>query len=314
VSHTPLRIVSYNVRYFGHALKGLASTRGSKRAAAEALSALDPLPDLICLQEVETISVRSRIAFRRRHAAETQLESFMAELEQTFAARGEVVPWDAYYFRAHANRVGNVALSSMGLAILVRRDRLQINGHNAAAPHPITHHHHVQLLRNTKQGRICAHMSLTDRTGKQFHLFNTHLSLPTPFAKEFWTEREKMGRGVNQVHEARTLASFIERCAGSEPFVLCGDFNSPPSSPVYRLLTEERGMQGAQCAVGQIDGAQVRAFPTAGFMRLRMHLDHLFSGNGVRWLDLEGTARFGDRESPFAGVSDHVPLIARFRV
>ncbi len=314
MSHAPLRIVSYNVRYFGHALKGLASTRGSKRAAAEALSALDPLPDLICLQEVETISVRSRIAFRRRHAAETQLESFMTELEKTFAARGEVVPWDAYYFRAHANRVGNVALSSMGLAILVRRDRLHVNEHNAAAPHAITHHHHVQLLRDTKQARICAHMSLTDRYGKPFHLFNTHLSLPTPFAKEFWTEREKMGRGVNQVHEARTLASFVERCAGSEPFVLCGDFNSPPSSPVYRLLTEERGMLGAQCSVGQIDGAQLRAFPTAGFMRLRMHLDHLFSGNGVRWVDLEGTARFGDRESPFAGVSDHVPLIARFHL
>ena len=47
-------------------------------------------------------------------------------------------------------------------------------------------------------------------------------------------------------------------------------------------------------------------------MRLRMHLDHLFSGNGVRWLDMEGTQPFGDRSSPFFGKSDHMPLIARF--
>jgi len=311
----PLRIVTYNVRYFGHALKGLASTRGSKRAAAFALSRLAPLPDLICLQEVETISVRSSIAFRRAHPEETQLESFMAELERVFAERGEDVPWDAYYFRAHSNRLGKVALSSMGLAILVRRDRLEIAEHNAAAPHAITHHH-VRMLRDRKQARICAHMSLRDRRAPgpagRFHLFNTHLSLPTPFAKEFWTVREKMGRGVNQVHEARTLAGFIERRAAGEPFVLCGDFNSPPSSPVFRVLTEESKMLCAQRALGQIDGETLREFPTAGFLRLRMHLDHLFSSGGVRWLDLDGTAPFGDRASPFAGISDHMPLIGRF--
>src|SRR5205085_10649684 len=55
----PLRIVSYNVRYFGHALRGLASTRGGKRGVAEALAALDPAADIVCLQEVETISLRS---------------------------------------------------------------------------------------------------------------------------------------------------------------------------------------------------------------------------------------------------------------
>jgi endonuclease/exonuclease/phosphatase (EEP) superfamily protein YafD len=46
---------------------------------------------------------------------------------------------------------------------------------------------------------------------------------------------------------------------------------------------------------------------------MRMHLDHVFYGNGVRFLDLDGSARFGDRASPFAGLSDHVPLIGRLR-
>ena len=36
----PLRIVSYNVRYFGHALRGLASTRTGKRAIARAIASL----------------------------------------------------------------------------------------------------------------------------------------------------------------------------------------------------------------------------------------------------------------------------------
>ena len=43
-----------------------------------------------------------------------------------------------------------------------------------------------------------------------------------------------------------------------------------------------------------------------------MHLDHVFGGNGVRWVDLEGTAPFG--ASPFQGLSDHIPLIARFQL
>jgi endonuclease/exonuclease/phosphatase family metal-dependent hydrolase len=305
-----LRIVSYNVRYFGHALKGLAATRTSKRAIARALAALDPTPDFICLQEVETISLRSRVVFRREHERETQLESFMAQLEESFESRPPPFPYDAFYFRAHQTRLGKTPLQTMGLAVLLHRYRLRVDAHNVDSPHDITFHH-VRRFRDRKQTRICAHMRLVAPGGKAFHLFNTHLSLPTPFARAFWTRRDKMGFGVNQLHEARTLAAFIQRHAGDEPFVVCGDFNSPPGSPVYRFLTEEAGLVGVQRALGQIDG-RPREFPTAGFMNLRMHLDHLFSGGTLRWLDLADTRRFGDRESPFAGKSDHMPLIARF--
>ena len=55
----PLRIVSYNVRYFGHALRGLASTRTSLERIAQQLTSLTPLADVICLQEVETRSLMS---------------------------------------------------------------------------------------------------------------------------------------------------------------------------------------------------------------------------------------------------------------
>ena len=154
-------------------------------------------------------------------------------------------------------------------------------------------------------------MKLIGPRGKPFHVFNTHLSLPTPFSRQFWTNSPRMGFGVNQLQEAKTLAAFIQRHAEGEPFIVTGDFNSPPGSPVYRYLTEDCGLVGVQQHLHQID-RDPRDFPTAGFMNLRMHLDHLFSSASVNWLDLEGTCRFGDRSSPFWGKSDHMPLIGRF--
>jgi endonuclease/exonuclease/phosphatase family metal-dependent hydrolase len=167
----------------------------------------------------------------------------------------------------------------------------------------------VARLKDTKQSRICAHMKLATPAGLAFHVFNTHLSLPTPFTREFWSEKEKMGFGLNQLIEAKKLSTFVQAHSDGDPFVVCGDFNSSPASPVYRYLSEEVGWVGAQEALKQIDRSH-SGFPTAGFFRLRMHLDHLFGGNGIRWVDLAGTQPFGS--GPFHGLSDHVPLIARF--
>jgi endonuclease/exonuclease/phosphatase family metal-dependent hydrolase len=171
----------------------------------------------------------------------------------------------------------------------------------------------VERFRDRKQARICAHIHVVAPSGRHLHVFNTHISLPTPFARGFWTEPARMGWGPNQLHEARTLATFVERHAAGEPFVVCGDYNSAPGSPVFRYLTETAGFQSAQQALGLIEPDDARGWPTAGFMRMRMHLDHLFFGNGARFVDLDGSIRFGDRRSPFAGLSDHVPLIGRLR-
>lgn len=312
--HRPLRIVTYNVRYFGHALRGLASTRKSRVGIAQGLVRLEPLPDIVCLQEVETISLRATAAAPPAHPEQTQLESFMAAVEDAFAAQRRPFPYEAYYFRAHDYRfrpTSKTSIYTTGLAVLVNGATLSVDLHNAAAPHHITHNH-ITRFRDRKQSRICAHLRLLDRAGTPLHVFNTHLSLPTPFARAFWTEREKMGFGFNQVEEAKSLSQFVHAHANGEPFIVCGDFNSPPASPVFRTLTEEARFLCAQAAVGQIDPTSARGFPTAGFLHLRMHLDHLFSGGGVRWTDLAGTAAFGDRASPFFGLSDHMPLIGRF--
>jgi endonuclease/exonuclease/phosphatase family metal-dependent hydrolase len=305
-------MVSYNVRYFGHALRGLASTRRPKLGIARAFAALDPLPDAICLQEVETISIRSRIAFRRGHADEPQLDSFMTALGDAFAAAGKPCPYKAFYFRAHAYGPSRLPVYTTGLAMLVHLGRLQVIGHNQDQPHQI-HHSGIVLWKNQKQTRICAHLTVA-HGGRPVHLFNTHLSLPSPFAREFWAMREKMGYGRNQLKEAESLASFVKRHAADDPYLVCGDFNSAPGSPVYRYLTSDAGFRGAQETLGLIDLRSPRAFPTAGVARLRMHLDHFFAGPSVRWLDMEGTQPFGDKSSPFHGLSDHVPLIVRARL
>ena len=307
----PLRIVSWNVRYFGHAVRGLASTRAGRTNIARAIAALDPVPDVICLQEVETSSIRSRLGRPSEIPGETQLESFMRKLDEAYAAIGIELPFEAFYFRAHTYKLGDVSLYTTGLAILVNRVSLRIDRHNAEAPTGITHYH-VARWRDRKQSRICAHMRVVDRFDRPLHVFNTHLSLPTPFAREYWALREKMGHGINQLYEAQRLVEFVRERAGGEPFIVCGDFNSPPASPVYRLLREAGGFCGAQECLGQIDPADPRCFPTAGFMRMRMHLDHLFSGSGVHWIDLDGTEPFG--HGPHHGLSDHMPLIGRFDI
>lgn len=309
----PLRIVSYNVRYFGHALRGLASTRTSKMAIALRLADLKPRADIICLQEVETISLRSKMALKNAKPKQTQLEDFMGEMESVFAGLREPLPYEAFYFRAHTYQLGDTPLYTTGLAILVNKERLKVEGHNVESPHHITHHH-VERFKDRKQSRICAHMRIATLDNRPLHIFNTHLSLPTPFAKGFWSQKDKMGFGSNQLMEADTLAKFIRLHAKDEPFVVCGDFNSPPGSPVFKYLTEEAKLVSAQAHLKQIDPSQLRAFPTAGFMRMRMHLDHLFSGGPLEWLDLSDTYPLDHPENKFRGLSDHVPLIGRFTV
>jgi endonuclease/exonuclease/phosphatase family metal-dependent hydrolase len=123
-----------------------------------------------------------------------------------------------------------------------------------------------------------------------------------------------MGFGTNQLAEAKAVVEFAKATAKSDPYLVVGDFNTAPATPVYEFLTRAAGLGGAQELLKQIDLSRPEAFSTAGFLQLRMHLDHLFSGNELQFVDLEGTRSFGDSSSPFSGLSDHVPLIANFEL
>jgi endonuclease/exonuclease/phosphatase family metal-dependent hydrolase len=171
----------------------------------------------------------------------------------------------------------------------------------------------VHAVRRLKQTRICAHVRFKHRSGHAIDVFNTHLSLPSTFSKDFWTQPARMGYGKNQLEEAKNLVRFVEAERKSDRFFVAGDFNSLPGSPVYHYLLEK----GYRDAFGELRGMseeELLRWPTAGFMNLRMHLDHVFSGRSLTWVDFDNTHAFGDRTARFHGLSDHVPLIGRCRV
>jgi endonuclease/exonuclease/phosphatase family metal-dependent hydrolase len=306
----PLRVITYNVRYFGHPTRGLASTSTAFNRIARSLAGLDPLPDLVCLQEVETQSLRATTLNRLLHPEETQLDRVMTELTSALAVAGKPERYTAYYFPAHTYRLTDrTNIYTTGLAVIAR-DSFTLAHHNAGRPHDITHRERV---KNLKQTRICAHVSFRHEDGYTFDVFNTHFSLPSVFCKEFWTGDARMGFAPNQLAEARTLADFVIREKRCENYVIVGDFNSLPGSPVDRYLREECGFIDAFSRVRGLSDREARAWPTAGFLNLRMHLDHVYSSPHLEWIDFEDSRPFGE-DGAFAGLSDHVPLIARFRV
>lgn len=305
-----LRVMTYNVRYFAHSTRGVASTARPMRGIALAIAKLNPLPDIVCLQEVETRSLRSTAG---RARGKTQLDLLMSSLHESLFLLGKEDTYEAYYFPAHTYRfVGKANFYTTGLAILAHRD-FQVHQHNAHKPQDITHRR-VHAVRRLKQTRICGHVRFTHRSGHSIDVFNTHLSLPSLFAREFWRSRERMGWGQNQLREAEALANFVDDQRESDRFIVLGDFNSRPGSPVYQYLTVERGLGDALAHVTGWSPEELQHWPTAGFMRLRFHVDHVFSGPGIQWLDFEGSHRFGQKDGSFHGLSDHVPLIGRCRV
>lgn len=308
----PVRIVSYNVRYFGHAMKGVASTRSAMHRIAGALASLAPVADVVCLQEVETVSLRATAAHpvAAGEAPATQLERFTELLDAALEARGVADRYDAFYFPAHDYRVRTLSLYTTGLAVLVNR-RCAVEGHNADAPHDITHRE-IHPVRGLKQTRICAHLRVTPPDGPMFDVFNTHLSLPTTRTLAFWTRRRRMGFGPNQVEEARALAAFVRAERSSDRFVLVGDFNSLPGSKVYRELLRQGDCIDAFAAHHALDERTLEELPTAGFLALRMRIDHLFSGRGLAWTEFDSTHAFSSERAPFEGMSDHAPLIGSF--
>lgn len=304
----PVRVVTYNVRYFGHGTRGLVSTATAMERIAKALASLDPLADVICLQEVETTSLRSNLA-HPTPGGEPQLVRLMAMLHMALERAGKSDVYEAYYFPAHAYRLSVTPIYTTGLAVIAHRD-FRVAHHNCEEPHDITFRR-IHAIRRLKQTRICAHLRIEHESGADFDIFNTHLSLPTTLSREFWLEPRRLGWGPNQLEEAKNLISFISQKRKSDRYLVVGDFNALPGSPVYRTLLD-CGLDDAFARHNAYDEATLVDYPTAGFMNLRMHLDHVFSGRELRWLDFTGTYPFGQRSSAFCELSDHVPIVGTF--
>jgi hypothetical protein len=80
---------------------------------------------------------------------------------------------------------------------------------------------------------------------------------------------------------------------------------------VYRTLVQS-GLWDPFASHHDFDEDALSRWPTAGFMNLRMHLDHVFSGRGLDWHDFEESHRFGQKGGRFRGLSDHVPILGSF--
>lgn len=313
-----LRLMTYNVRYFAHGSRGVVSTRGGLARIANSVAALMPLADVVCLQEVEHRSLRSSLVTR---GGKSQLDVFMRALEHELAARTAARPesgrpgdrYEAHYFPAHSYPIARgMNLYTTGLAILVR-SRLEVIEHDAVRVHDITHRRGAKAL---KQTRILAHVTVRPRGAsgaaarcEELDVFNTHMSLPGPFYREFWTSDARLGFGPNQLAESERMLAAVRTARRADRMVLVGDFNSLPGSPVDRHLREEGGLVDALAENHGLCDLRRRAFATAGFMHARMALDRIYASPELRWLDFDGSAPFDG--STFAGLSDHVPVLGR---
>lgn len=305
-----LRIMTYNVRYFGHRTRGLTSTETALRGIAQAIASLEPLPDVICLQEVETYSIRADLG-RRRIGRKPQLVRLTEQLNELVGPRGR--SFRSAYFASHRYAITrNSSLYTTGLGMLVA-DSLAVEVSESSPPVDITHRR-LRATSRWKQTRICAHLRVRDRdSGQCMDIFNTHLSLPQFLTWRAMAFTRQMGYGDNQLLELDNVLSFIKQARTCDHLVLMGDFNSLPGSPVYEGVLGCGMFADPVAAHFDLGVEDYRLFPSAGFMNLRMHLDYLFASPSFEWLDFAGTHPFGARECGFFGLSDHAPIIGRTR-
>ncbi len=290
--------MTWNVRYFGHGWRGLRATTSHMKRVARGIATLEPLPEAIALQDVETSSLRAGIDHR------PQLDRFLAHLHQ---ALGDRKRYRAHYYPAHRySWSGGPALYTTGLAVLVD-DSLDVASHNADDPHDITHRR-KGALSGLKQRRIVGHVHLTG-DGIDLDLFNTHLSLPA-FRQVGLQIDRNMGQGGNQLREVRRLLNFVRRRRSAAHAIVVGDFNSAPGSRAYRAMVRDGWTDGFADHIDHHDEV-MRTWSTARFAHRRMHIDHVFSTPGVEWIDFE--PHTACRGGPFHGLSDHAPKVGTLR-
>jgi len=285
--------MTWNVRYFGHGLRGLRSTEAQMGRIAMTIARRPDLPDVVALQEVEDRSLRGGLHDDPQHSR------FARALEEACAAAGRPGRWTALYFPAHRYELpGITSIYTTGLMVLAR-ERVDILGHNATAPHDITFRPD-SFFAPLKQTRIAAHVHMSWEEG-EMDLINTHLSLPSFGQVGPHRIPTSMGQGDNQLAEIGAVMDYASKLGGRET-ILVGDFNAARGSPVWHEVLRN----------GFVDAwRDDHPVPTARFAGWRMHIDHIFSTPDVHWAKRN---THSVEDGPFAGLSDHSPKVGTLLV
>ena len=194
---------------------------------------------MICLQEVETRSLRSSLSHTPSHIDETQLDAVMKSLDHALHRHGQNHRYRAHYFPAHAYQLAKARIYTTGLAVLTRED-VQVDLHNADGPHDITHRRRGPISM-VKQSRVCAHVTVA-RAGDTVDIFNTHLSLPAFISRDVF--RIAHAHGLRQ-EPAKEIEVAGRRFVDSAP-----DLGSLPGRRRLQLAPRLAGVQldpGAGC-------------------------------------------------------------------
>ncbi|MFT5435172.1 MAG: endonuclease/exonuclease/phosphatase family metal-dependent hydrolase [Myxococcota bacterium] len=303
-----LRLVSWNVRYFAHATRGITSLDGTLRRIAAALADMDPQPDVIALQEIDDVSVRSVVGRARgrkkRGEHVSNFDRFVDQLNNRSLDRGGH-HYQAQFYPAQGHTRA-YPLYSTGLAILHRSTLARLD-HNGHEPLDITHRR-IARLAKMKQKRICAWSRFRTEQNEIFDVFNTHLSLPAFLQR---TTGGRFGESDNQLSEIDSVLACVDDCGHANNALLVGDFNAIPGSRVYNRVLETSSMRDAHATWLGAEPPQMMKMPSAGFMNLRYRLDHIFSGPQVEFHDFHATSPYG-KAHPWQALSDHAPLVGRF--
>ncbi len=306
-----MQLLSWNVRYFGHGLRGMRATDRWMERIVAAIAARDPLPDVLALQEVEDRSLRVGL---QGH----QLERFVAKLRRVTGRHWSGHHWSAHRYEAALPVYGQGQALVLGEGVELRdAERFDIT--------------HVRLpaFKRLKQRRIAVHARLAFQ-GRPIDLVQVHLSLPAFFERgDPPPGTRRMGFGSNQLREIeRTLDWVGGRLTEAGlwvpdhelvdadghplhepevPAVLLGDLNSQPGTAVTQRLEEAGWLDAFRQGAG-LGLDEQRAMGTHAFLGTPMHIDHLYTRGRVAFAPRE-VHLLG--EGPFAGLSDHTPKEGR---
>lgn len=136
------------------------------------------------------------------------------------------------------------------------------------------------------------------QTGKTFFHFNTHFD----------------NRGeVARQESAKLLLSRIQNIAGETPVIVTGDFNTPPDSEPYRILTGSDLLTDAKVKTESPHHGPSRTFNRFDLENLKTPeppIDYIFVSNQIRVLKHATLSDTFDGYFP----SDHMPVLATITI